>query len=376
MSSRRSSWFPIALMVLGASLLLLALVWAWLRPLLRQEQSEPVPAAASANAVARPTVFYRPSHSDWWLTLAASDSAATSPLALRVMQQLTQLDPDGPTLLPEWPTPVALAAAGGLRVFQYPAGTVLKLPATTETVGRWHLESLPDAAVLFWLPGDQHSTAVDRLHRPPVATGSVTRQWLQHRLQWPAESCEALPALLSQLPESAELSVQLEQQSLRWQLRWTALPAQLGPLLQSLGAPQAQAGAQDQWFWREADLSMLPRANGCPSGSGNVGFVARIWSHEQTLQAALAHPRQRHLRGFPLPLPVDLPLHSVQLTNASGLSSSQTATAWLQQQALLTEPGVLLAVQHRRDGDFAGMALLLRSDSPDSLRLQWQWPMP
>jgi hypothetical protein len=48
----------------------------------------------------------------------------------------------------------------------------------------------------------------------------------------------------------------------------------------------------------------------------------------------------------------------------------------LQQQSLTIEPGLLLAVQHHRDGEFAGMELLLRSDRPDSLLLQWRWPLP
>ena len=379
MSSPRSSWFPIALMAIGAGLLLFALGWGWLAPLLRQEPSATVPVTTTAVTSTHPSVHYRPANSDWWLVLADDSNTGTTALAERVMLTLPQLDPDGPTLAPEWPAPVAIAAAGGLRVLQFPAGTALPLPPSDTGAGRWHLESLADAAVLFWLPGDQHSTAVDRVPRPAAGTGSVRRQWLQARLQWPAESCDALPALLNQLPEHASLHVQQEdgaQASLRWQLHWTALASQIGPLLQSVGAPRAQAGVSDQWFWREADLSSLPRAETCPAASGNAGFVARIWSHEQRWHAALAHPRQRSLRGFPLPLPTELPLERVTLSHASGLSSSAIATAWLQQQSLTIEPGLLLAVQHHRDGEFAGMELLLRSDRPDSLLLQWRWPLP
>ena len=375
MSSPRSSWFPIALMVIGASLLLLALGWGWLAPLLQRDRAVTTEVPTPVTDHATPAVHYRPANSDWWLILAEDQHHATAFAAL-VMQALPQLDPDGPVLAPEWPAPVAIAAAGGLRVLQFPAGTSLTLPTPAAGAGRWHLEALADAAVLFWLPGDQHSTAVDRVQRPAVGTGVVQRQWLQQRLQWPSESCEALPVLLSQLPDYANLQVQQEQQALRWQLYWTGLPDRLSPLLQSVGAPRAQAAAGDQWFWREADLSSLPRAASCPATHSNAGFVARIWSHDQRWHAALAHPRERNLRGFPLPLPAELPLERVTLANASGLSSSATATAWLQQQSLAVEPGLLLAARHHRDGAFAGMELLLRTDQPGSLLLQWRWPLP
>ncbi len=373
MSSRRSLVLPLVLMGLGLALLLTAVWWAW------QSGQRDVAVAVKSDrdtpaASAATPVFYRPANSDWWLILSEGEPRASA-AASAVRSNLPQLDPGTPDLPRELPDPVAMAAAGALRLWQFAPGTPVKTPAATDA-GRWHVETLSDATVLFWLPATVTTTAVDRIRRPSAGTGMVQRRWLQQRLGWPASSCEPLPALLEQLPEQALLQFDPGVDQLRWQLYWQQLPAALATLIASVGAPQALADPTDSWFWREADLSALPRAEGCPVGSAGAGFVARLWQENSQWHAALARPGQQELSGFPLPLPDGLTLAPSQLAGGRGLASDAAATAWLQQQSLLPETGLLLTVRHHGDSDFAGLALSLRSDTPGTLRLQWQWPLP
>ncbi len=368
MSSGRSQWLP--LLLIGFGLLLMAgaawLIWQ------RSLAPKPTPAEPPESSQTTAAVFYRPADSDWWLALGADQA-----LAQAVVSQLPQLDPATPRLPADLPLPQAIAAQAGVRVWQFAADQNLQAPVADATQnGRWHVEALADAQLLFWLPGDMATTAVDRVNLPPPGTGIVQRRWLQQRLAWPSESCEALPALLQQLPGSALLQFQRSNQSLRWQLVWLRVPENLSTLLQQAAAPRASADASDTWFWREADLTVLPRAEGCADQAAGNGFAARLWQQDGKTHAALARPGKQRLSGFPLPLPADLRLQSVMLTGVQAVASSPQAEAWLQQQSWIPEPGVLLAVQHRQDDGFAGISLQLHTLPNHGLQLQWQWPVP
>ncbi len=373
MSSRRTLVLPLLLMLIGLSLLGTALWWA-----LQSNQAELAVAVKSdakvntGNPIA--PVLYRPVDSDWWLVLS-NDEPLSPSLAASLRSNVPRLDPATPALPASLPDPVAIAAAGALRLWQFAPGTPFDPPAPTDN-GRWHVERLTDATVLFWLPATVSTTAVDRIHRPVAGSGQVRRQWLQQRLGWPANSCEPLPALLEQLPDYALLHFEPTAESLRWQLYWQKLPEALAVPLATVGAPQAQANSTDPWFWREADLSALPRAPACPTSSAGAGFVARLWQEGSQWHAALARPGQQELSGFPLPLPNGLTLASSKLAAGRGLSSGAVAEAWLREQSLLPETGLLLTVRHQSDDAFAGIELTMRSDAPGTLRLQWQWPLP
>lgn len=368
MSSRRSQRLP--LLLIGFGMLLIA-VAAWLI-WQRSQSPRPAPRSQTEPAPVTTAVFYRPADSDWWLALGADQT-----LAQAVVQQLPQLDPATPVLPDHLPLPQAIAAQAGVRVWQFAADQrIAAPPATPEQNGRWHVEALTDAQLLFWLPGDMATTAVDRVNLPPPGTGIVQRRWLQQRLAWPSESCEALPALLQQLPSSALLQFQHEHKTLRWQLVWLRVPDPLAAVLQQAAAPRATAASSDTWFWREADLTVLPRADGCATQQSGNGFAARLWQQDGKLHAALARPGKQRLSGFPLPLPDDLRLQPVTLTGVQAVASSPQAEAWLQQQSWIPEPGLLLAVQHRQDNSFAGIALQLQTLPNQGLQLQWQWPLP
>lgn len=385
MSSRRSALVPISLMLIGVAMVATAIWWAWRgKPPL--QINKPGPGTTSTVSA----VLYRPADSDWWLVFGNEPT-----LARPVLANLAALDPTAPvlpsTLAATVPAPIAIAAAGPLRLWQFPAQTTLNIPASANSnAGRWHVETLADATLLFWLPGDLQTTAVDRVSLPAAGTGELHQRWLRQRLSWPDASCEALPALLNQLPALAQLSFREQANGIRWQLQWSTLPAALFANLQSAAAPQALADDRDRWFWREADLSALPRAAGCPALPGSGGFVARLWQEQEQLQAALARPGASTISGFPLPLPNGVKLKPVQMKtgNTSAAANSALAEQWVQQQTLLPEPGLLLAIQHRgadessnsselsNDGEFAGLDLRLRTEPPAALQLQWQWPLP
>lgn len=365
MSSRKLQWLPLLLMLVGIAMLATAAWFAWHKP-------APQVTVAAAPEPLSTAAFYRPANSDWWLYFGAQ-----SALSLPAVANLPALDPDTPPLPADYPAPLAVAAAGALRIWQFPAKQILPVPAArTDRKGRWHVEQLADASLLFWLPEAINTTAVDRVVEPPSGTGRIRRGWLQQRLGWPAASCEALPVLLQQLPDEAQLHVQQDERGLRWLMVWPALPSALSTLLQSAGAPQANNEANDSWYWREADLANLPRPAACPAGVAGGGFVARLWQQEQQWQAALARPGASTLHGFPLPLPTGIHMQPVALSNGAGLASSAQAGAWLNQQSLRPEAGVLLAVQHQHSEDFAGMDLRLQTLPPAGLSLQWRWPLP
>lgn len=379
MSSRRSSLVPISLMLIGLAMVATAIWWAW-----RSKPPLQISAPDTGTSTTTTAALYRPADSDWWLVFGTEPA-----LALPVMANLAALDPSAPvlpaTLSAALPAPIAIAAAGPLRLWQFPADTILNIPAAANSnAGRWHVEALADATLLFWLPGDLQTTAVDRVGLPAAGTGQLHQRWLRQRLAWPEASCDALPALLNQLPAVAELSFREQSNGIRWQLQWSALPAALFATLQTAAAPQALADDRDRWFWREADLSALPRPTDCPALPASGGFVARLWQEQEQLHAALARPGAGSISGFPLPLPdgVNLKPVPVNAGKASAAVSSKLAEQWLQQQALLPEPGLLLAIQHRSavkpgtDGEFAGLDLHLRTKPPAALQLQWQWPLP
>lgn len=378
MSSRSSSWLPLVLMAIGLGLVLAALVW-----LLRSPPAA-VPPATDAPHIrdhgttsATLAVQYRPADSDWWLVLPQPAGPAASAEFLAVLTTLTQLEPITPALPASYPLPIAMAAKGALRLWQFAPGTQLLLPTSATTDGRWHQEQLADATLLFWLPGDMHTTAVDRIARAATGTGEVRSAWLQQRVGWAAGSCEALPAVLAQLPAVATLRLQsAETAAWRWQLSWSPLPATLREPLTQTAAPHASGEDGDRWFWREADLASVPRPSGCPATENGSGFVARLWQADGHWQAALARPGQQPVRGFPLPLPGTLTLQSQTLDRASALSSGPMALRWLQQQSLQPDSGLLLAIRHRPDGDFNGMSLQLQLTGDGELQLDWQWPSP
>ncbi|NQD38596.1 hypothetical protein HPT27_16350 [Permianibacter sp. IMCC34836] len=365
MSSRKMQWLPLLLMLVGIALLATSAWFAWRKPA-PQVTVAPPPEPLTTAA------FYRPASSDWWLYFGAQ-SALSQP----ALKTLPTLDPDTPALPAGYPAAQAVAAAGALRIWQFPAGQVLPLPAPlAERKGRWHIEQLDDASLLFWLPEAVNTTAVDRVAEPLAGSGLIRRAWLQQRLNWPAASCEALPLLLQQLPDDAQLHLRQDNDGLSWQIVWPSLPAALSALLQSAGAPQASHADDDSWFWREADLANLPRPEACPASVAGGGFVARLWQQQSELQAALARPGASKLQGSPLPLPAGIQLKPVSLSNGAGLASGALASAWLSQQSLLPENGLLLAVQHQHSDDFAGMQLRLQTLPPAGLVLQWRWPLP
>lgn len=389
MPVRRRQILPVLLMLVGVSLLLAAGWWAW------QNRREAVPVRPALTAP-RPAVpaLYRPNDSDWWLVLADDPTIAKAALTA-----VTALDPATPALPDSLPAAIAVAAAGPLRLWQFPVDAVVDLPRQSDqpaqpaaATGRWHLERLPDAVVLFWLPAELQTTAVDRVARPAAGTGAVQQRWLRQRLGWPEQSCEPLPALLQQLPTEAQLRFTATAGQPGWQLDWPNLPATLLAALAKTAAPVAVAGDHDRWFWREADLSVLPRPSNCPAMASGAGFVARLWQEGDELQAALARPGPRSVSGFPLPLPAALQLQPValgevaapvttgaipkQAVHGHGVASSDQAKAWLQRQSLQPEPGLLLAVHHHSDGQFAGLHLQLRLVPGNRLQLQFQWPAP
>lgn len=385
MSSRQSLLLPLLLMALGLLLIVAAFGWAWWK------RSTP-PALAMPSEETEPSpvpVQYRPLDSDWWLVFDEAQRA----LNARVRQQISTFDPATPTLPADYPAPQAMAASGALRLWQFAGGTALPaLPATTLD-GRWHRETLADATVLFWLPTATQTTSIDRVHLPAAGTGMLHRRWLQQRLGWTDHSCDALPALLQQLPEQVQLqfgkhddtpisepastpSSAEQHLSVQWQLLWPELPASLAAALLQVGAPQAHSNGPDRWFWREANLATLSRPTACPPAASGAGFVARLWQRDTRWHAALARPGATTLQGFPVLLPAELQLQTLTLANGQGLSSDSEAEAWLRQQSFATDSGLLLAVEHRGDGDFAGMSLQLRARPPAMLQLLWQWPLP
>src|SRR3990167_4772550 len=232
MSSRRSTLVPISLMLIGVAMVATAIWWAW-----RSKPPLQISKPGASTTRAESAALYRPTDSDWWLVFGNE-----SPLAQPVLANLAALDPTAP-VLPSMlsatvPAPIAIAAAGPLRLWQFPARTTLNLPASANnSAGRWHIETLADATLLFWLPGDLQTTAVDRVSLPAAGTGELHQRWLRQRLSWPEAGCEALPALLNLLPALAQLSFREQANGIRWQLQWSALPAALFANLQSAAAP-------------------------------------------------------------------------------------------------------------------------------------------
>ena len=364
MSSSKTRWLPLVLMVVGITMLATSAWWA-----LQRKTVVVSPVAKPLQA----TAFYRPAESDWWLYFGAQSGLIAAAVAA-----VPALDPATPALPSGFPMPVAMAAAGHLRMWQFAAGTALVSPPVADDLNaRWHIETLADANLLFWLPEDVSTTAVDRVAEPLAETGRIRRSWLQQRLDWPSTSCDTLPLLLAQLPDDAQIHVQQGPYGLEWQILWPTLPASLNAVLQGAGAPQASAAANDDWHWREADLTALARPVGCKaSTSPTGGFIARLWQQGDETSAALARLGANQVQGFPLPLPPELTMKSVQLQHGAGVASSEQALSWLTQQSLLPEPGLLLAIKHRRSDDFAGLELRLQSLPPTGLQLRWQWPLP